>query len=62
MLTVRELSQILEPPLPDSSNELHATWQEHWSSLGKSQESADAILTSIDDVRDATRQLLRNLE
>ncbi|NIV17450.1 MAG: hypothetical protein GWN47_03360 [Woeseiaceae bacterium] len=62
VLTIRDLSQILEGPQPSSAERLHATWDEHWSWLGKNQTSAEAVLASIEDVRNETRELLRSLD
>lgn len=62
VLTIRELSQILEPPLPAAAESLYQTWDANWSGLGKNRTSAEAILESIDDVRGDTRGLLHSLE
>lgn len=61
-LTVRDLSQVLEEPVPGSAGELVAVWGDHWDSLGNQQESADAILEGIDRVRSDTLRVLRNLD
>jgi len=62
VLTIRDLSQILEAPLPASSAELVATWGEHWDKLGDMQQSADAILASVEAVRDDALTLLTMLD
>lgn len=62
VLTVRDLSQILEAPLPASSAELVATWGDHWDNLGDAQQSADAILAAVEAVRDDTLELLTMLD
>jgi hypothetical protein len=61
-LTIRDLAQILEPPLPASAATLAEAWGRHWQGLGGNQASADAILESIEDVRNDARELLRSLD
>lgn len=61
-LTIRDLAQILERPLPASAASLAASWSEHWQGLGNDQASADAILESIEAVRNDARELLRSLD
>ena len=62
VLTIQDLSTVLESPLPDSSKELVAVWGDHWSQLGNSQDSADAILSGIEEVRTDTLTLLGDLD
>lgn len=62
VLTIRDLSQILEAPLPAASATLVATWGEHWDKLGESQQSADAILADVESLRDDTLELLQMLD
>ena len=61
-LTIRDLAQILEHPLPASAATLSEAWSRHWQSLGSNQASADVILESIEDVRNDARELLRSLD
>jgi len=62
VLTIRDLSQVLKAPLPDTSQRLVATWGEHWQGLGADQASVDAILGGIEEVREDTLVLLRELD
>ncbi|MDH3275426.1 MAG: hypothetical protein OEM64_07065 [Gammaproteobacteria bacterium] len=62
VLTVQDLSTILVSPVPDSSKELVEVWGDHWSQLGDSQDSADAILSSIEKLRADTLALLGDLD
>jgi hypothetical protein len=62
VLTIQDLSTVLESPVPDSSKELVAVWGDHWSQLGDSQGSADAILSSIENLRADTLALLGDLD
>ncbi len=61
-LTIRDLSLVLGSPVSDASTQLLAVWGEHWSSLDKNSNSADAILQSIDNTRNETLNLLKSLE
>ena len=62
VLTVRDLAQVLEAPLPESAANLVTVWGERWNDLGEVQRSADAILEGIESVRDDTLGLLRDLD
>ena len=62
VLTIQDLSTVLESPVPDSSRELVAVWGDHWSQLGDSQDSADAILSAIEIARADTLALLGGLD
>lgn len=62
VLTIQDLSTILVSPVPESSKELVAVWGDHWSQLGDSQDSADAILSSIEKLRADTLALLGDLD
>jgi len=62
VLTIRDLSAVLESPVPESSIELVAVWGGNWSKLGDSKKSADAILSGIEKVRADTLFLLGDLD
>ena len=62
VLTIQDLSTVLESPVPASAKELVAVWGTHWSHLGDSQDSADAILSGIEKVRADTLALLGDLD
>lgn len=62
VLTIDDLAQVLEEPLPDSSRRLHSVWAAHWDELGRKDESAEQILGSIDVIRRDTKTLLTNLD
>ncbi len=62
VLTIQDLSTVLESPVPDSAKELVAVWGSHWSHLGDSQDSADAILSGIEKARADTLALLGDLD
>ena len=62
VLTIRDLSQLLYPPLPGMAGDLQATWGDNWEDLGEDQASVDAVLENVDGMRDETLRLLRSLE
>lgn len=62
VLTVRDLSRILHPPLPASADELLSVWNKNWEGLGKEQANVDLIISEIDNVRSKTLLLLESLE
>ena len=62
ILTIRDLSQVLPPPLPDNADKLRATWNINWEDIENDQTSADNILTGLDEMRDETIKLLKQLK
>ena len=61
VLTVRDLSSILNDPLPKESEDLLRVWSENWEELANSQESLQLVLVELDEMREATMKLLRDL-
>ncbi len=62
VLTVRDLSRVLQPPLPVKADELVKIWGENWDGFGEKQESEDLIMEAIDKVRSETVILLESLD
>jgi len=62
VLTIRDLAQLVEEPLPVRAAELSAAWNDNWAELSDSKESVDSILASVDATREATLSLLKSLE
>ncbi|MBT8099593.1 MAG: hypothetical protein KJO82_07575 [Gammaproteobacteria bacterium] len=62
VLTIEDLTQILDGPVPDEAKALKASWGKHWSTLAASAESKDAVRAAIDGMRQATLTLLRELD
>jgi hypothetical protein len=62
VLTVRDLSRVLHPPLPDTADKLLAVWSENWGGLGERTTNVDLIMQSIDEMRGETLHLLESLE
>lgn len=62
VLTVRDLSRILQPPLPAAADELLRVWGENWEGLDEKKMNVDLIMGEIDNVRSKTLLLLDSLE
>ena len=62
VLTTEDISQVLDDPIPARAAELKSVWEQHWSGLGKKEQSVDEIRAAIDSVRADTQMILRDLE
>ena len=62
VVTVRDIAQILESPLPESAMSLHATWEANWLALPDKRAANDAIVESIDSLRADTLAMLKALD
>lgn len=62
VFTIRDLSRLLEPPLPEAADTLRATWGIHWKNLGSSDAGKNAIEAEIDAMRDSTLKMLQELD
>jgi hypothetical protein len=62
VFTIRDLTQVLEEPIPAAAQSLHATWGGNWQGLGSDVASKDAIEDEIDAMRDVTLEMLRELD
>jgi hypothetical protein len=62
VLTIADLSELLEEPMPEKAQMLRATWGSNWEDLGDEQLSVDTVLGSVDMMRGETLHLLRSLE
>jgi hypothetical protein len=62
VLTIRDLSQVLNAPLPEEASKLVQVWNDNWAELSEEQENVDRVLASVDVMREKTLQLLRSLE
>ena len=62
VLTIRDLSRVLHPPLPAAADKLQIVWNENWSELAESQPKLDLLMAEIDNVRAQTLLLLESLE
>jgi hypothetical protein len=61
-LTIRDLSQVLNAPLPEEASKLVQVWNDNWAELSEEQENVDRVLASVDEMREKTLQLLKSLE
>ena len=62
VLTIDDLAQLVETPLPEKSSLLREVWSDNWEQLGDSQASVDAVLAMVDVMRDETLLQLHALE
>ena len=62
VLTIRDLSRVLHPPLPAAADKLLTVWNENWSDLAEKQANLDLVIAEIDNVRAETLLLLESLE
>ena len=59
---IRDISQILDEPMPASTRELHAIWANNSDDLDTSAAAKDAIINGIAKVRADALQVLRELD
>jgi hypothetical protein len=62
VLTIGDLAQLVEAPLPGKSLLLRQVWGDNWEQLGDNQASVDAVLAMVDVMRDETLAQLHALE
>ena len=62
VLTIDDLSQLLESPIPENSQSLKQAWSDSWEELGESQDAVDIVLKQTDEMREKTLNMLRSLE
>jgi len=63
VLTIHDLAMVLQSPLPESAENLRATWDEHSGKLGGGKDKhAERIVDAIDLVRDDVHALLDDLD
>ena len=62
VLTIRDLSTLLEEPLPDSGTRLWKVWEADFDGLGSDEESVARINESLEAVREDTHTLLQSLD
>ena len=62
VLVIRDICQIFDGQLPDSTTSLWETWNEYSNDLDTSREANDAIIAAINDVRQDTLDLLMMLD
>ena len=65
VLTIKDLSQVLDAPAPASATRLWEVWGEHFSDLGQEDDDVDSykeILNALEAVRADVHALLRSLD
>ena len=62
VLTVRDIAQILDAPLPAAAESLRATWDGNWQELPESTAAKDAIEAGIETMRSDTLAMLQALD
>jgi len=62
VLTIKDLSQLLEGDAPEAGTGLWKVWDENWQLLGEDQQGYDRIIDGLAEVRKATNALLRSLD
>ena len=62
VLTIRDLAQILDSPLPQGAESLVSTWGDNWEELAEKQENVDTVLASVDVLREETLALIKSLK
>lgn len=58
---ISDLSQLLPPPIPETTQKLTDTWGKSWSSLKTSDEDTKLVSEEIDSSREAILKVLGNL-
>ncbi len=62
VLTIKDLSQVLEDPVPASATKLWEVWGDNFAGLGSDDVNFERISAALEDVRAETHALLKNLD
>lgn len=62
VLTIKDLSQVLDGPVLDSGTKLWRVWDKDWQGLGPDRESYDRIIGALEAVRNDANTLLQSLD
>ena len=62
VLTVKDIAQILEAPMPAAADSLHGVWNDNYKALPRSEDAKDAIEDSIESLRSDTLAMLKALD
>jgi hypothetical protein len=62
VLAIRDLTQLLDGPTPDSGADLWKVWDEEWDKLEPLNESYSSVTEALEDVRADTYALLQSLD
>ena len=62
VLAIRDMTQLLDGPSPDSGIALWKVWDAEWSNLEPLNDSYDKVTDALESVRAETHALLRSLD
>ena len=62
VLTIRDLSQVLDADVPDSGDRLWAVWDANWQGLGRDSQDYERIIDALTAVRADAQALLQSLD
>lgn len=62
VLTIRDLSQVLPPPLPDDAGKLVDIWGANWEGLEHDKASVEVVIGGIEATRSRMLVLLQSLD
>lgn len=62
VLTIKDLSRVLEGPVPATAEQLWTVWGKDFEGLGSDDQSKDRIVEALEAVREDTHALLRSLD
>jgi len=62
VLTIKDISNILDEPMPQSAEDLWRVWNANHTELGDSTEAKDAVIKAIEKCRADTLILLQALD
>ena len=61
VLAIRDLSLLLEPPIPDAAEALLSAWEDNWETITV-KASGDAVEAELNNMRDRTLEMLEELD
>ena len=62
VIVIRDISQILDDPMPESTRTLHAVWSDNSGQLDTSTEAKENVIDAIEEVRTDALELLQALD
>ena len=63
VLTIRDLTAVIDAPVPESAAGLHQAWDEHWQGIeDRNHDAEKAVRSAIDSLRSATLARLAELD
>ena len=61
VLAIRDLSLLLEPPIPEAAEALLSAWEDNWETI-TIKASGDAVEAELNNMRDRTLEMLEELD